>query len=54
MGQLFSGKFIQKNDNGKLKYEFKISEGLRDGKSKYFDENEKTVKTEKYDKGVLE
>ena len=53
-GQLFSGKFIQNYDNGKVKYEFKISEGLRDGKSKYYDENGKIVKTEKYEKGILE
>ena len=52
-GQPFSGKFIQKFDNGKLKYEFKISDGLRDGKSKYFDETGKVVNSEKYDKGIL-
>ena len=52
-GQPFSGKFIQNYDNGKPKYEFKISDGLRDGKSKYFDESGETTKTEKYDKGVL-
>lgn len=52
--QQFSGKFVQKFDNGKLKYEFKISDGLRDGKSKYFDENGKVVNTQKYDKGVLQ
>jgi len=50
----FSGKFIQKYNNGETKYEFKISEGLRDGKSKYYDENGKVVKTEKYEKGILE
>jgi antitoxin component YwqK of YwqJK toxin-antitoxin module len=53
-GQLFSGKFIQKYDDGKVKYEFKISEGLRDGKSKYYDENGNIVKTEKYEKGILQ
>jgi len=52
-GQKFSGKFIQSYDNGKPKYEFKVSEGLRDGKSKYFDESGETTKAEKYDKGVL-
>jgi antitoxin component YwqK of YwqJK toxin-antitoxin module len=52
-GQQFSGKFIQKFDNGKLKYEFKISSGLRDGKSKYFDESGEEVKIEKYEKGVI-
>jgi len=53
-GQPFSGKFIQKYDSGKLKSEFKISEGLRDGKSKYYDENGKVEKTEKYEKGILQ
>ncbi len=52
--QPFSGKFIQKYENGKLKYQFKISEGLRDGKSKYYDENGKVTKTEKYEKGILQ
>jgi antitoxin component YwqK of YwqJK toxin-antitoxin module len=52
--QPFSGKFIQKHENGKLKYEFKISEGLREGKSKYFDENGKIISTEKYEKGILQ
>jgi antitoxin component YwqK of YwqJK toxin-antitoxin module len=51
--QLFSGKFVQKYDNGKLKFEFKISEGLRDGKSKYFSKDEKNINIEKYEKGVL-
>jgi len=51
--QEFSGKFIQKYSNGKSKFEFKISEGFRDGKSKYFDENGNQIKTEKYEKGVL-
>ena len=53
-GQPFSGKFKQKYGNGKLKYEFKISEGLRDGKSKYYDENGKVFKSEKYEKGILQ
>ena len=52
--QPYSGKFIQKYDNGKLKYEFKISEGLRDGKSKYYDEGGKVTKNEKYEKGILQ
>lgn len=53
-GKLFSGKFIQNYENGILKYEFKISDGLREGKSKYYDENGKIVKTEKYEKGILQ
>lgn len=52
--QPFSGKFIQKYENGKLKFEFKISEGLRDGKSKYYDEDGKLTTTEKYEKGILQ
>ena len=51
--QPFSGKFIQKYNNGKTKYEFKISDGLRDGKSKYFNESGEETKSEKYDKGIL-
>lgn len=51
--QKFCGMFIQKFDNGKIKFKFKISEGLRNGKSKYYDENGKLVKTEKYEKGIL-
>lgn len=51
--QPFSGKFIQKFANGKIKYEYKISDGLRDGKSKYYDENGNVIKTEKYKKGIL-
>jgi len=53
-GKLFSGKFIQNYENGNLKYEFKISDGLREGKSKYYDENGKVTKTEKYKKGILQ
>ena len=52
--QAFSGKFIRKYDNDKIKCEFKISEGLRDGKSKYYDETGKVMKTEKYEKGILQ
>lgn len=52
--QPFSGKFIQKYDTGKIKYEFKISEGLREGKSKYYDENGKVTKIEKYEKGIIQ
>ena len=49
----FSGKFELKFSNSIPKCEFKISNGLRDGKSKYFDEKGKELKTEKYDKGKL-
>lgn len=51
--KLFSGKFIVKYDNGKIRYEINISNGLRDGKSKFNDENGKLIKTENYNKGKL-
>ncbi len=51
--QLFTGKFIEKHKNGNEKYEFNISEGLRDGKSRYYDETGKLIKTEKYSKGTF-
>lgn len=51
--QLFSGKFIVKHQNSVIKYEFKISNGLRDGKSKYYNEKGTEIKTEKYEKGII-
>lgn len=51
--QPFSGKFIQNYYNGKPKYKFKISNGLRNGKSIYYDESGEKSKTEKYEKGIL-
>ena len=53
-GELFSGKFVKKGENKKVQYEIKISDGLRQGKSKYYDEKGDLVKTEKYEKGILE
>ncbi len=50
---LFSGKFIIKNTNGEKICDFKIDNGLRDGKSKYYDSKGETIKTEKYEKGIL-
>jgi antitoxin component YwqK of YwqJK toxin-antitoxin module len=50
----YSGRFIHKHANGKTKFDYRISKGLQDGKSKYFDENGKLIKTEKYKKGVME
>jgi antitoxin component YwqK of YwqJK toxin-antitoxin module len=50
---LFSGKFILKNSLGKKTVEFKIEEGLRNGKSKYFDESGDVTNTERYEKGIL-
>lgn len=52
-GKLFSGNFIQKFDNMKPKYEFKISKGLRNGKSIYYGEDGKVLKIENYKNGVL-
>jgi len=49
----FSGKFLQKYKNGKTKFEFKIVNGLRDGKSKYYNENGDETKVEKYEKGII-
>ena len=49
----FSGKLIQKYNNGTVKSEFKISEGLREGKSKYFSENGQLLRVEKYKQGIL-
>ncbi len=49
----FSGKFEQEYPNGKTRIEFRISDGLRDGKSRYYDEKGDLIKTEKYDNGKL-
>lgn len=50
----FSGKFVLKNGSGNKTCEFKVDEGIRDGKSKYFDVKGELTKTEKYEKGVLQ
>jgi antitoxin component YwqK of YwqJK toxin-antitoxin module len=49
----YSGKLIFKHSNGKVKSEYKISKGLLDGKSKYYDEKGDLIKTEKYNQGEL-
>lgn len=49
-----SGKFELKYPNKKIKCVFKISDGLRDGKSKYYDEKGNEIAIEKYDKGILQ
>lgn len=51
--ELFTGKFIDKYANGQKMVEIKISDGLRNGKSKYFDEKGELTSTENYDKGIL-
>lgn len=50
---VYSGKFILRKANGEKVCDFKIDEGLRDGKSKYYDSKGETIKTEKYEKGIL-
>ncbi len=52
-GQPFSGKFIQNYENRNPKFEFKISNGLRNGKSKYYSENGNIYKIENYKLGVI-
>lgn len=51
--EVFSGKFILRKVNGEKICDFKIDEGLRDGKSKYYDSKGETIITEKYEKGIL-
>lgn len=53
-GLPYSGKFVELFPNGKEKTEIKIKGGLREGKSKYYSEEGKLVRTEKYEKGQLE
>ncbi|WP_317897130.1 toxin-antitoxin system YwqK family antitoxin [Aurantibacillus circumpalustris] len=52
-GLPFSGNFLQKYPNGQVMLSFKIEKSERNGKSKYYDENGKVTKTEKYEKGTL-
>ncbi len=51
--ELFSGTFEEKHPNGKLALEIKVKKGLRHGKTKYYDENEKVLTVEKYEEGKL-
>jgi len=51
--QPYTGVFKLKHTNSIPKCEFKISDGLRNGKSKYFDDAGIITKTEKYNKGKL-
>ena len=50
----FSGTFSEKFPVGGLKSQIKVSDGLRNGNSKYFDENGKIEKTIKYKKGSIQ
>lgn len=49
----FSGKFVERYDNGKVKSECKIVNGLKDGKCKVYNENGEVIKVEKYKFGIL-
>lgn len=50
----FSGRLEISFQNDNTMTEIKISEGLRHGKTKYFDELGNLIKTEKYSKGILQ
>ncbi len=50
----YSGTFYLKYSNGSLQLQFKISDGLRNGNSKYYKENGVLERTEKYRKGLLQ
>jgi antitoxin component YwqK of YwqJK toxin-antitoxin module len=53
-GELFSGEFIQNNDDKKLKIVSEIKNGLRNGKTSYLDLNtNKTIKKQNYKNGIL-
>ncbi len=51
--KLFDGKLVLKYPNGKTQFMFKIADGLRNGKSIYYDENGDVIKEEKYENGIL-
>lgn len=53
-GKPFSGHFTQSYNNGKKKFDIKVEKGLRDGKSKYFNEQGEITNTEKYGQGILQ
>lgn len=50
----FSGTFSEKFTEGGFKSQIKVSDGLRNGNSKYFDKNGKVEKTIKYKKGLIQ
>jgi antitoxin component YwqK of YwqJK toxin-antitoxin module len=47
----FKGDYTVLWSNGKMRFEFKIKNGLRNGKSKWFDTNENAIKEIKYNEG---
>lgn len=50
----FEGDYILNYTGGGIKSEFKIKEGYRNGKSKYYDKQGIVFKTEKYKEGILQ
>lgn len=48
----FKGDYIVLWPNGKIRFEFKIKNGLKNGKCKWFDSNGNTIKEIKYSEGV--
>lgn len=52
-GKLYSGRFVEAFENGQIKCDKKVYQGLLDGKSKYFNHEGKVVKVETYAQGVL-
>ena len=48
----FSGTFTETFPEGGFKSQIKVSDGLRNGNSKYFNEKGELMKTEKYRKGL--
>ncbi len=52
-GKPYTGRFVEAYDNGQNRCDFKIYSGLRDGKSKYYDQDGKVVKEETYAQGIL-
>ena len=53
-GKPLSGKFVRHHSNGTVRSEFKVKNGVRSGKSIYWDASGKIEKEEKYSGGRLE
>jgi antitoxin component YwqK of YwqJK toxin-antitoxin module len=53
LNDTYSGKLTVYGRRGELLQEIKIKDGLRNGKTIYFDRNGKSKKTEKYKDGIL-
>jgi len=52
-GKPYSGILTINHSNGKTMYEIKVKGGLREGKSKQFDEQGRVLKVEKYKMGLV-